>query len=385
MSRSDDHHLDGADGKGREGGASAAELPRQRKTFLAIRRSVCQGRQPKRRALPAAPTCAIVALLLLASMADVGCRSAATGRPTEPVVPLPEINKVAAVWRTSNPPGSPMAGDVWVHPKTGMELVYVPAGEFTLGSSDTEIQAWLKERPGDKPEWFADQQPQCRVRTKAYWVGRTEVTNAQYERFVRQTGHRCPDYWVRVQVPTGMESFPVDELTWDDANAYANWAGLRLPTEVEWEKASRGADGREFPWGGRWDATCCRSLQTITGRSYSSINELVDALGKWERTHDVVREGPAPVGSYPGGASPYGCLDMAGNVSEWCSDWHVDRAYDFYAAQDFETGLVGDYRVFRGASWRYGLPMFFRCAARSPHWPASGRAGYGFRCARDPA
>lgn len=186
----------------------------------------------------------------------------------------------------SRPPADAHLGDVWVNPKDGAKLVYVPAGEFIMGSNDG---------PGDE-------KPQRRVYLDPYWIYKHEVTAAQYRRFCSETGRKMPNApeW------GGKDDHPIVRVTWDDAKAYADWAGVSLPTEAQWEKAARGTDGRKWPWGDMFEAAKC-----------------VCSVG-------TDRTSTAPVGSMPKGASPYGCLDMAENVWEWCADW-------------FEAGLLRGY------------------------------------------
>jgi len=326
----------------------------------------------------------LVALVCVALAVAVTACAAAQERPTERVSPAPQVNSNAVVWRTPEPPASPQAGDVWVNPRDGMELVYVAAGEFTLGSSDAEIDAWLRQHPGDDRSWFEDEQPQCRVNLPAYWIGRTEVTNAQHLRFVQATGQRAPQHWASGRPPAGLENFPVVLVNWESARAYCAWAGGRLPTELEWEKAARSADGRIFPWGNEWDRSRCRNFQGITGRSYASFRDGLSALEVWVRSHDPVREGPVAVGSNPSGGSVYGCQDMAGNVWEWCEDWHDEEAYRRYARGDLTPPASGSLKVLRGGSWSSDNPTFFRCANRDLNYPVSRYDFLGFRCVRLP-
>jgi len=307
----------------------------------------------------------------------------AAERPAERVSPAPEVNANAVIWRTPEPPAEAQAGDVWVNPKDGMEMVYVAAGEFVLGTSDAQIDVDLKaSHPGDNREEFKDEQPQCRVNLPGYWIGRTEVTNAQYLRFVHATGHKNPKHWKSKEVPSGLESFPVVSVTWADAAAYCEWAGGRLPSEPEWEKAARGADGRVFPWGDQWDDKRCHNFELVTRRKYMNVGEWVSTLRGWNGAHDPVREGPAAVGSCEAGASPYGCLDMAGNVWEWCADWYDDKAYQRYAKGDLRPPGSGIHRVVRGGSWPYVPPTYFRCANRSDDAPDTCDYTRGFRCVR---
>jgi len=314
---------------------------------------------------PAAPKATASGATSPPSGTSASADTVGEGRPTERVSPAPECNPNAVVWRTPQPPQNPQAGDIWVNPKDGMEMVFVPAGEFMLGTSDAEIDAWLRQYRNDRREYFKDQQPQCRVRLGGFWIGRTEVTNAQYLRFVQATKHRAPEYWSNGKVPAGLEDFPVVELEWSHASAYSEWAGGRLPTEMEWEKAARGTDGRAFPWGNKWESKQCRNFVLVTGRSYPTDNEWLSAGFEFIESHDELREGPVAVASYPGDASPYGCLDMAGNEWEWCRDWYDEKAYERYARGDLAPPPSGSERVLRGGSWSFGDPRPFRCAYRS--------------------
>ena len=235
-------------------------------------------------------------------------------------------------------------------------MVYVAPGRFTLGTSKAEVDAWVKVHPKSTQEWSADEQPQCRVGLGGYWIGRTEVTNTQYLRFMQATTHHAPLEWKGGQIPPGLESFPVVDVFWDDARAYCEWAGGCLPTELQWEKAARGTDGRVFPWGNQWDSKRYRGFDP---------------------------NGPAPVGSHPADRSPYGCLDMVGNVGEWCADRYSETAYQRYAKGDLTPPPTGELRVLRGGSWNLESPHDFRCAWRGwGHSPDNCSTTWGFRCAR---
>lgn len=207
------------------------------------------------------------------------------------------------------------AGTEWpegavVNEKDGSVLVLVPAGEATFGSPDGE---------GD-----LDEHPQFRANLPGYYIGVTEVTNAQYKGFVDATGRVAPPHWSGGQGPSDLANHPVVNADWGDAQAYCDWAGLRLPSELEWERAARGTEGRTYPWGAAWDASRCRCAENC---------------------------GPgttAPVGSYPSGASPCGALDMAGNLMEWCEDWFDSQAYARYAQGGLAPPATGKSRALRG-------------------------------------
>jgi len=286
--------------------------------------------------------------ILVTALALALPTEAAQQRPKEYVWPAPALNPNAVVWSTQEPPTIPEAGDVWVNPRDGKAMVYVRAGVFLMGSPDGE---------GDEEE-----RPQRSVYLDAFWIDKTEVSNAEYTRFMAATGHRTPYFLPKHWNSTWYDhpDQPVVGVSWEDAVAYAQWAGKRLPTEAEWEKAARSADGRRYPWGDAWDLTHNRRC------NFSDRN---DPRGPEQASADDGHAYLAPVGSYPRGASPYGCLDMAGNVWEWCSDWYGP---DYYAGAPLRNPRgpeSGRYRVIRGGSWSYDQ-TYLRCATRDSAHPA---------------
>jgi formylglycine-generating enzyme required for sulfatase activity/predicted Ser/Thr protein kinase len=222
------------------------------------------------------------------------------------------------------------------NPKDGAERVRVPAGPFRMGDENGE----------------EDEKPVHNVLLEEFWIYRTPVTVAQYRKFCAETGAPMPDApkwgW--------RDDHPIVNVTWEDANAYCRWAGARLPTEAEWEKAARGTDGRAYPWGDRLS---------------------LDRLWFTRRPG----EGTAPVGSFPEGASPYGALDMAGNVGEWVSDWYHPQSYRGARERNPGGPAFGKERVARGGAWNLYEPFFFRAAARRGCDPARRFDFIGFRCA----
>lgn len=230
----------------------------------------------------------LVGLLLLAT----GCKSNGSG-----------IGKQSAsTW-------TPSAGTMIVHPADGALMVYVPAGEFIMGMDRQEADALAKSMGYANYEkiaayeWF----PRRAEHTQGYFIDVHEVTNERWARFVSDTSHE--NAWRAAKQPAltaddhenAYALYPVVRVLWGEAQQYANWAGKALPTEKEWEKAARGTDGRVFPWGNE-------PLSHDLGVLVQLEND--------KPTHYQM------VGSKPAGASPYGCMDMAGNVYEWTSQWH---------------------------------------------------------------
>jgi len=241
-----------------------------------------------------------------------------------------------------------------------MVMVYVPAGNFLMGSTDADNNA------------AGDEKPQHTVHLDAFWIDRTEVTNAQYRKCAAAGACRAPTTCDRGDPAYGDASkadHPVVCVSWDDARTYCQWAGVRLPIEAEWEKAARGTDGRLLPWGNDFD---CH-------KGNFDDEQAVDLY--------VVPGGPncdgyaqtAPVGSYPAGASPYGAVDMAGNVFEWVSDWYDSGYYSRSPDRNPKGPETGQYRVLRGGSWHDNWNLT-RCANRYNPDPASRVYDIGFRC-----
>lgn len=245
--------------------------------------------------------------------------------------------------------------DVLINPKDNSEMIVIPGGDFLMGSSDAHVQEALqlaRERHAGAIEaWFLDEAPMHTVHLEAYAIDKYPVTNAQFEAFVKATKYEAQGDW-RSAYTEGKENHPVVLVTWYDACAYAKWAGKRLPTEAEWEKAARGTDGRKYPWGNKWDPI--------------RLN-----------CHESGYRTTTPVGQFPEGASPYGVMDMLGNVWEWTQD-----NYNPYPDSEFWTDKFGSrYKVFRGGSWN-NYHFNNRCANRHREISHCSRSSHGFRCAR---
>lgn len=234
------------------------------------------------------------------------------------------------------------------NPKDDAAMVLVPAGEFLMGTSAEQLAACLRDLPlGENERKFQDELPQHTVFLDAYYIYKTEVTIAQYQKFCAAKGRPVP-----AVVEGSTAADPMLNVSWEDATAYADWAGATLPTEAQWEKAARGTDGRVYPWGNDWDAAKCVNKSRLK-----------------------------PVGSVPADVSPYGCLDMAGNGWEWCSDWYEPGYYKNSPTRNPSGPTKGATRVLRGGSFSQTSPHRFRAASRDNGFPATrNNFGTGFRC-----
>jgi formylglycine-generating enzyme required for sulfatase activity len=203
-----------------------------------------------------------------------------------------------------------------------------------------------------------------RVTLDAFYMDKHEVTTGRYAKFLEETGHEHPDHWNEVDLAQH-GTRPVIGVNWHDAEAYCQWAGKRLPTEAEWEKAARGTDGRKYPWGNEEPS-----------RSLANYNW--DGKRAWEG-YDTL----SPVGSYEVGKSPYGVYDLAGNVQEWVADWYSEDYYGSSPGRNPTGPSEGQNKVLRGGSW-FDTPQHVRSALRFGDTPMSRGADVGFRCAKTP-
>ena len=261
-------------------------------------------------------------------------------------------------------------------------MVMIPAGEFEMGTDVAEIPKlvrWAKQfYPVIDESWFEHETPRHTVYLDAFYIDVYEVTNAQYFKFVSATGHTYPRLWNDFDV--NQPNQPVVGVSWYDAMVYAKWAGKRLPTEAEWEKAARGGlVGKRFPWGDDGpNGTQCNFADKNISYSWSDKNA------------DDGYQYTAPVGSYP--PNGYGLYDMAGNVWEWCLDEYQE---DFYRKSPQRNPMAGGtisnvisnftsviaLRVIRGGSWGSD-PSGVRVADRNYAGnPTSAYDVVGFRCA----
>jgi formylglycine-generating enzyme required for sulfatase activity len=234
---------------------------------------------------------------------------------------------------------NPQGGEEFWREKDGATVVRIPGGEFQMGSPGGE---------GDPSE-----HPRHVVRVNGFLMDKTEATWGQYKRFLAASSRPPPKSPV-----WGMpEALPASSVTWDEARAFCDWVGGRLPTEAEWERAARGGDGRRYPWGNTFDPWRCN-------------------------TRDGGPHAPTPAGAYPDCVGPYGVLDLAGSVSEWCSDWY-EEAYDATSPVENPTGpQAGTRRVSRGGHWM-SPSAWVRVASRLGIEPTWAGPMQGFRCAQD--
>ncbi len=233
-------------------------------------------------------------------------------------------------------------------PMDGMTMIYIPAGSFTMGADESDLEAGEQEAPKHK------------VSLSAYWIDETEVTNGMYARCVDQGACSPP---VNLYSKTHTSYFgdpaftkhPVIYVGWEDARDYCRWTGRRLPSEAEWEKAARGTDVRIYPWG-----------ENPPGLKFANYGGLIGDT--------------TPVGSFPSGRSAYGVLDLAGNVAEWVSDWYDQDYYSNSPFQNPAGPTAGVFRLIRGGSW-FTQGNSLRTTFRMWNYPDLRSDTVGFRCA----
>jgi formylglycine-generating enzyme required for sulfatase activity len=227
------------------------------------------------------------------------------------------------------------------------EMILIPEGEFIRGTD------------GRLP----DEGPQHTMQVGSFYIDKYEVTNLQYLQSLKDTGRKPPRHFVNGHIPPGKVDHPVVFVSWYDAQAYCEWAGKRLPTDIEWEKAARGTDGRTYPWGDEFDI------------------KYVNSPVRWVELNLI--GDTTPVGAFEQGKSVYGLYDMSGNVWEWTSS-----RYKPYPGNTRKSELYGgNYRTLKGGSW--WDCSFYQCGISAPVYnrsffhPKTRNNSFGFRCAKD--
>jgi len=296
--------------------------------------------------------------ILLEGTSSEGAAPSGTGTPAA-TIPV-AVTSASPSEGSSIPPSDAAAGATWTSPVDSMVLVSVPGGSFLMGSTDSDPQAYPSEKPQDKPNLLE------------FWIDQTEVTNAMYIRCVSDGActdpqslgpQAVPDYFTNSQYA----AYPVVNVTWHQARAYCGWAGRQLPSEAQWEKAARGSDGRIYPWGDD-PPTAERLNFTKDGFPYTAF-----------------------VGYFLSGKSPYGALDMAGNVWEWTlSLWGTDGnspsyryPYDETDGRENPDASSESFRVIRGGACcdpDSDSALYLRAANRGRRKPQESMDDLGFRC-----
>jgi formylglycine-generating enzyme len=366
--------------------STRAEMERQ---LLGIEQTVVAARETKW-----APTAIVVALSTELESRITKLHATETAKLEAPGI-LASVQPVAATSTELRPTDTPepvpsrptitvQLAAATIAPGEDTAMVSIPAGSFWMGAAPGDADANNTEKPAHA------------VELSAYWIDKTEVTNAMFARFVEETGYRTDaeklgsgwvldlskNNWEETQGADwrhphgpgssldGLEQHPVVQVSWNDAAAYCGWRGARLPTEAEWEKAARGTDGRIYPWGDRPpDGVLANFADLGLGASWS------------DQTIEDGHQYTAPVGSYRLGASPYGLLDMAGNVWEWVQDWYADDTYQVSLDVNPTGPDSGTAKSLRGGCW--GDPARnLRASVRYRFEPDYRIDDFGFRCAR---
>ena len=264
-----------------------------------------------------------------------------------------------AIEATAPPPPAPP-------PEAPPGMAFVPGGEFWMG----RVHFFLVDAIG----WFErdrqDNTPAHRVHLDAFFIDQNEVTNEEYAKFVEATGSLKPWQWPKGEISEGDEKIPAYNVGWEEADAYCAWAGKRLPTEAEWEKAARGGlDRKKFPWGN----------EGLGLEGYEANDDSI-AAQTGNRAHTNYPFGPAAVGSYPSNA--YGLNDMSGNVWEWVNDWYYRNYYSISPLEDPQGPQEGKYKIIRGGGWSDSDDRNLMNHFRSYADPEVRSTTVGFRCAQ---
>jgi len=255
--------------------------------------------------------------------------------------------------------------------RAGTGTALVPAGPFKAGSN----------------EGAANEKPGHEANVGPFFIGRYEVTNAEYQYFVTETQHRRPEHWPKGVCPKGSGNMPVTNIVWEDACAYARWLGWRLPEEMEWEKAARGTDGREYPWGSGFSTTKANALKPPEKTKTTGSPETTKATKKATDKQEPQAH-PKHIRSYTNGASPFGLFDVCGNVAEWTASWYKPYKGNSDADPDKgdaekDTDYGEKHKVIRGGAC-IDTADKATCTYRDHKPPTEKNAYLGFRCVWGP-
>jgi formylglycine-generating enzyme required for sulfatase activity len=325
-----DHHLDGAGALG----GSGANPTTCRQCHVAGRKPTANYNKPECRECHLSPA------------RDEARAGGGADRPTFTPVALPAHPGGPTPHHAAAKPSDP--------PIIPQHMIPIPAGPFWMGNNGRGADG-----PGDE-----DERPLHQVMVGAYLIDKYETTNAMYKAFVDATKHEAPKLWQNGTYPPDKANHPVVYVSWHDAMEFCQWAGKRLPSEAEWEKAARGTDKRIFPWGNQFDPMKANTPQY------------------WMAIHQNEQADTMPVGSFEAGKSPYGLYDMAGNVYEWVNDWYLP-----YPGNQYPNDHYGfKNKIVRGGSWydclSYGCGLSSPTYNRSRFNPDIRNKGFGFRCAK---
>jgi len=261
-----------------------------------------------------------------------------------------------------------------VNERDGTVLVLIPAGPFLMGTREEDVSRLAREHQWTE-DWFEMEIPQREIDLDSYSISKFAITNDQFSKFLNETGKGevesesyffVNDYSLiemkdgKYNPRSGLGNLPVNNVSWKGAERYCKWAGLRLPTEAEWEKAARGSDGKEYPWGNE------------------PPTEELARFSQWVNWDKLKFRVMLPVDALPNGRSPYGLYHAAGNAWEWCSDWYDDEYYKTGPIKNPKGPESGLGRILRGGSW-FTHPVKLRTACRYFMSPDLPNDGYCFR------
>lgn len=333
---------------------------------LILALSACQSETPAPTTVEPSATPAATSTAAIVPTNTPGATATIPPTPTETPVPTATIPPTETLVPTVTNTPLPSLGSTRISAADQMIEIYIPAGEFIMGSDDREAQTSTSNGRA-YPE-----QPVHTVYLDGYWIDKYEVTNGQYALCVEAGVCQAP-YLVKSETRRSYydnpeyANYPVIYVSWYMATAYCAWADRRLPNEAEWEKASRGTDGRKYPWGN----------DPVSGE-YANFCDVNCPRDIANPNFDDGYGDTAPVGSYPAGASPYGVMDMSGNVWEWISSIIMDYPYNPNDGRENQEKYAE--RVWRGGPWSNGY-WWMRSSVRYRSIPTYWYVNLGFRCA----